>query len=129
MMGVREKTEDTNYARGVRAEEEAVRYLGRQGYKILHQRYKTKFGEIDLIVQKDNLLCFVEVKMRRNIVEALESITPRVQKRIENTALFFLSEYPDYMNCDMRFDVIAMSYSKDGQLDITHLDNAWEARS
>lgn len=128
-MGADQNNDETNYARGVRAEEEAAQYLERQGYKTLHQRYKTKFGEIDLIVQKDNLLCFVEVKMRRNIAEALESITPRVQKRIENTALFFLSEHPDYMNCDMRFDVIAMSYSKDGQLDITHLDNAWEARS
>lgn len=128
-MGVAKNNDETNYARGVRAEEEAERYLEALGYKILRQRYKTKFGEIDLIVQKDNLLCFVEVKMRRNIAEALESITPRAQKRIENSALFFLSENLDYMNCDMRFDVIAMSYSKDGTLDITHLDNAWEARS
>ena len=128
-MGVVKNNDDTNYARGVRAEEEAARYFEVLSYEILRQRYKTKFGEIDLIVQKDNLLCFVEVKMRRNIAEALESITSRAQKRIENSALFFLSEYPEYMNCDMRFDVIAMSYSKDGTLDITHLDNAWEARS
>ena len=128
-MGAAPNNDETNYARGVRAEEEATRYLEALSYKILRQRYKTKFGEIDLIVQKDNLLCFVEVKMRRNIAEALESITSRAQKRIENSALFFLSENPDYMNCDMRFDVIAMSYSEDGTLDITHLDNAWEARS
>lgn len=129
MMGTSKHTEDTNYARGVRAEEEAARHLEVLGYKILRQRYKTKFGEIDLIVQKDNLLCFVEVKIRRNIAEALESITPRAQKRIENSALFFLSEHLDYMNCDMRFDVIAMRCAPDGTLDITHLDNAWEARS
>ncbi|PCI99990.1 MAG: YraN family protein [Alphaproteobacteria bacterium] len=128
-MDVAANNEETNYARGVRAEEEAARYLAAQGYAILRQRYKTKFGEIDLIVQKDNLLCFVEVKMRGNIAEALESITSRVQKRIENAALFFLSEHPDYMNYDMRFDVIAMRYAPDSTLEITHLDNAWEARS
>ena len=128
-MGTAKHNQDTNYARGVRAEEEAARYLAVQGYTILRQRYKTKFGEIDLIAQKDNLLCFVEVKMRRNIAEALESITPRAQKRIENAALFFLSEHPYYMNCDMRFDVIALRCAPDGTLDITHLDNAWEASS
>ncbi|PCK00578.1 MAG: YraN family protein [Zetaproteobacteria bacterium] len=120
---------ETSHARGVRAEEAAAQYLRQRGYEILCKRYKTKFGEIDLIVQKDNIICFVEVKMRGDIAQALESVTSRIQKRIENSALYFLSENPDYMNCDMRFDVIAMVCSQQGELRITYLDNAWEARS
>ena len=71
---------ETSYARGVRAEEAAAQYLGQRGYEILCKRYKTKFGEIDLIVQKDNIICFVEVKMRGDIAQALESVTSRIQK-------------------------------------------------
>ena len=119
------KTQETSYARGVRAEEEARRYLEHKGFDILQTRYKTKFGEIDLITKKDNLLCFVEVKVRKNKIDAFDSVTPRTRRRIENAALFFLSVYPDYMDCDMRFDVVAIAPS----FGITHLDNAWEAGS
>ncbi len=116
---------ETSYSRGVRAESMAVSFLENNQYEILKQRYKTKFGEIDIIVQKDNVLCFVEVKMRGNLSDALESVTSRSQKRIENSALFFLYENAEYINYDMRFDVIAIT--KD--FVITHLDNAWEATS
>ncbi|MGH1378799.1 MAG: YraN family protein [Alphaproteobacteria bacterium] len=120
---------DTNYARGIRAEGAAKSYLEEDGYEILHERYKSKFGEIDIIAIKDRVLCFVEVKMRKTVHEALESVTAKSQKRIENTALLFLSNNPDYTNYNMRFDVVAISYSNDDKLSITHLDNAWEARS
>ncbi len=117
--------DDTNYARGVRAENQAAQYLEKQGYRILETRYKTKFGEIDLIVFKGEVLCFVEVKTRNTLSEALESVTPRSQKRIEQSALYFLSEYPEYSDKGMRFDVVAIT----SPFQITHLDNAWEARS
>ncbi len=119
--------QETNYSRGVWAEEQAATYLEGQGYKILRSRYKTKFGEIDLITQKGELICFVEVKVRESEAQALESITKRARKRIENSALFFLSENPEFMSVDMRFDVIAIY--KSGHMEgfnITHLDNAWE---
>ncbi len=115
----------TNYARGVEAEERAVDYLGRQGYAILQQRYKTKFGEIDIVALYGDMLCFVEVKVRKTKGDAFESVTVRTQKRVEQSALFFLSQYPEYVDFSMRFDVIAF----DSAFEITHLDNAWEARS
>ena len=123
-------SKETNYSHGVWAEGEALRYLEELGFTALRERYKTKFGEIDLIVQKGELVCFVEVKMRQSEVEALEAVTKRARKRIENSALFFLSENPEFINHDMRFDVVAIfksGYSHDFQ--ITHLDNAWEAGS
>ncbi len=111
----------TNHARGVEAEGLAVDYLQNHGYEILKTRYKTKFGEIDIIAKKDDVLCFVEVKMRGCERDAFESVTARSQKRIEQSALFFLSAFPEYNDCGMRFDVIAVTPSKG----ITHLDNAW----
>ena len=119
------KNKETSYAKGVAAETQAAEYLKTKGYDIIETRYKTKFGEIDVIAKHDDLICFVEVKVRAKQADALESVTPRTQQRIENSALFFLSEYPDYMNCDMRFDVITIS----GDANLVHLDNAWQARS
>lgn len=115
----------TSYDVGVGAEKTACDFLIAKGYKILFQRYKTKFGEIDIIAQKNKVICFVEVKIRKTAHEALESVTPRSQKRIQNTALFFLSQYPQYEFFDLRFDVIVMT----SPFDILHLDNAWEASS
>lgn len=117
--------EVTNHSRGLQAEGLASDYLEGKGYKILQTRYKTKFGEIDIIAMKASVVCFVEVKSRNNKGDALESVTPRIQKRIEHSALFFLSEYPHYQDYDLRFDVIAVT----PPFHITHLDNAWEARS
>jgi len=115
----------TSHARGVEAEERAVDYLLGQGYLILQRRYKTKFGEIDIVALREDMLCFVEVKARKTKDEAFESVTVRIQKRIEQSALFFLSQNPKYADFSMRFDVIVF----DLVFQITHLDNAWEARS
>lgn len=115
----------TNYAKGVMAEERARSYLRESGYKILETRYKTKFGEIDIIAEKGAVLCFVEVKIRQTLEDALMSVTPRARKRIELSALHFLSVYPEYVRYDMRFDVVAITAS----FDIVHLDNAWESSS
>lgn len=112
----------TNYARGVGAEELAEKHLSDKGFQILRKRFKTKFGEIDLITQKDNLICFVEVKIRQKQEDALESVTKRARKRIEQSALVFLSQNPQYENYDLRFDVVAIS----APFHILHLDNAWE---
>lgn len=115
----------TNFAKGVEAEDLAARYLEKQGFEILQTRYKTKFGEIDLIIKKAKLICFVEVKTRQSVEEALQSITPRAQKRIEQSALYYLSHNPQFESYDLRFDVIAIT----APFDILHLDNAWVTSS
>ncbi len=125
----KQKKEETSYSKGVRAEKLAGDYLQEKGFSIVETRYKTKFGEIDIIAKQGDLLCFVEVKVRQNFADAMESVTKRAQKRIENSALFFLSEYPEYMNYDMRFDVITISGDISGNMKISHLDNAWLASS
>ncbi len=123
----------TSYAKGIKAEEIAADYLVSQGYEILERRYKTKYGEIDIIAicedkQKNDgqvILCFVEVKVRNTYEEAMEAVTPRSRNRIEKSALYFLSQEPAYVAQPMRFDVIAIT--RGGK--IWHLDNAWQACS
>jgi len=112
----------TSYSKGVLAEKAAIKHLKRDGYKILEERYKTKFGEIDIIAEKDGLIAFIEVKAHQSVEASLYAVTPKSRRRIEQSALWFLSEKPDYAGFDMRFDVIVL---KDGEESIEHLDNAW----
>ena len=51
---------------GVQGEVLAREYLKSKGYKILKENFRCPVGEIDLIVSKDNLVVFVEVKAREN---------------------------------------------------------------
>ncbi|MDH5723349.1 MAG: YraN family protein [Alphaproteobacteria bacterium] len=116
---------ETSYSKGVQAEKLAKAYLERNGYKVIQVRYKTKYGEIDLVARKNNILCFIEVKARAQKSDALEAVTARSRKRIENAASLFLAENPDCNHCDMRFDVVTVT----GDSSVQHLDNAWEVTS
>jgi putative endonuclease len=116
---------ETSYSKGIFAESMAALYLKAKGYKILEMRYKTKYGEIDIIAIKSGVLVFAEVKARADKAQALESVTPRTQKRIANSALYFLSENEIYNDYDMRFDFIGIVNG----FSIHHLDNAWEAQA
>lgn len=119
------KDSPTNYTKGVKAEDVAAKFLEEKGYKILERRYKTRYGEIDIIALCKTVLCFVEVKTRSSYEEALQAVTPRTCRRIEKSALFFLSQELSYLSHDVRFDVVAIT--RGGE--IWHLDNAWEACS
>lgn len=119
----KEKThKQKTYDRGVWAEKYASGYLIAKGYKILENRYKTKYGEIDLIVQKGSVIAFVEVKARKSIDDALESITPKMRGRIENSARYYLSQNEDAIHYELRFDVIAIK----SPLSLSHIENAWQ---
>ena len=115
------------YDKGVRAEKSAANWLRLKGYKILEERYKTQYGEIDLVIQKKNMIAFVEVKARKTRAQGLESITPRMQQRITQAAQYYISQHDVGMN-DFRFDVVTVTPALLGMVTIEHLDNAWLAQ-
>ena len=49
---------------GDRGEAMAAEYLRENGYEILASQFRCRFGEIDLIARRGDILCFVEVKLR-----------------------------------------------------------------
>lgn len=109
--------------RGRRAELWAALFLQVRGYRILARRFKTKSGEIDLIVRRKNVLAMVEVKQRHTLEAAHESLHPAALKRIENAAAQYLNAHRSYENCDVRFDVVFVL----PRLRIKHLTDAWRA--
>ena len=93
---------------GIDAEERAAAYLSAHGVDIVSRNFRTRLGEIDLIARDGDTLVFVEVRMRSagGFGGALESITPRKQRRIQAAAQQFLGQYRDPPRC--RFDVVAL---------------------
>lgn len=71
------------YRYGLTAEKLAVWYLMGKGYRILAERYRNPFGEIDIVVVRGKWLVAVEVKARKTLHECQETITPWKQEKIE----------------------------------------------
>lgn len=106
---------ETAHARGLAAESAACALLERKGFVLIARRYKTPYGEIDLIARKGPLLVFVEVKQRSGLARAAESITPRQRQRIVQAAELFLARPETHGGHDlsaielMRFDAILVA--------------------
>ncbi len=112
------------YKYGVDSEELAAHYLKSLGFEVLFSRYKTPYGELDLVVKKNTLVVFVEVKARHNPIH-FDLITKRQIKRNCNAANYFLGENEQYANYDMRFDFITVINARIAD----HIENAWECES
>lgn len=77
---------------GRRGEDLACRELRRRGYAILARRFRTRFGEIDIVADDGGTLVFVEVKTRRNTAfgGATAAVNAAKQRRLVNMARSYL---------------------------------------
>jgi putative endonuclease len=105
---------DNRQSLGKRGEELACAELQRLGYAILDRRYRTRFGEIDVVCRHRGVIVFVEVKTRSGDAfgEAAEAVTVPKQRRIARMAVDFLSRRR-LADCPCRFDVVAVSFDRD----------------
>ncbi len=94
------------------AEAEALKISLAAGYALVHANYHSRYGEIDLIVQKDLDLVFIEVKARSQTryAQASETVSRSKQRKLMQTALIFLQQAPQYSACYCRFDVICFDF-------------------
>lgn len=111
------------YKKGIWAEIIAALYLTLKGYRILVRRYKTRYGEIDLVARRGRYIVFIEVKARPNRQIGLEAITPKSQQRILNAATAFVQRHPIYQNYVWRFDAMVVS----PRALPYHITDAWRA--
>jgi putative endonuclease len=107
---------------GNQNEKLAQEFLIKNGYTILDKNFLTKFGEIDIIAKKGNVLVFVEVRSKSYTYfgKPFETINKsKIQKIIKTAQIFisknYLSEY------DVRFDVISIEKEK-----INHIQSAFD---
>ncbi len=101
-------------ALGQWAEQQALIFLQQGGYVLVEQNYHSRYGEIDLIVRKNQELVFVEVKARSagNWAQAHEVISFSKQRKIIQTAQHYLAQSPHFQDCYCRFDALCFELSQ-----------------
>lgn len=114
-----------NYT-GVFGEICAARYLRGNGFEILSANYRTRFGEIDIVAQKDGVLSFIEVKTRSDgmIAPPAEAVDREKQRKLSLAAAQYLQGEPP--DTAARFDVIEVCLDGSGTLlSVHHIPNAF----
>lgn len=110
----------THIERGQQGEHQAEEFLLQKGYSVIARNYRYKRSEIDLIVQKENWLVFVEVKMRSSKAFGFpeESVKEAKRKKILEGAAQYLEETNWHGN--VRYDIVAIH-----QNEIEHFEDAF----
>ena len=100
----------SNRARGRWGENLAARHYRRLGYRILDRNWTSPSGELDLVVERDGVIVFSEVKARRSdrYGPAAAAVGPDKQRRIRRLATEWLAiNRPARVG--LRFDVVAVT--------------------
>ena len=113
---------------GVWGEALVADYLREKGYKLAAHSYRCRFGEIDLIAEKDGVLLFVEVKLRTNLQYGAprEYVTVKKQEKLRAAALLYLSGRE--LDVPARFDVAEVYTDvrhSAGKTRIAYIENAF----
>jgi putative endonuclease len=122
-------SDDPRQALGISGENLACAELQRRGYAILERRYRTRFGEIDIIARDGATIVFVEVKARLtdDFGGAAAAVTRWKQRRIAQMAVDYLARRSLH-DCPCRFDVVAIDVEEAGPR-VTVYPNAFDAPS
>ncbi len=107
---------------GQQGEEIAAQYLSAKGYEIVVKNYRTRNGEIDLIVRDDQKLIFVEVKTLRDSEAWPElAVTPRKLATLGRTALYYCMQ--NHTQLPWSIDVVAITLHFGQSPKIVHYQN------
>lgn len=110
----------TNHKTGLIAEKGACWFLRLRFYRILAHRYRTPWGEIDIVATRGGCVHFIEVKSRPRLEEGLYAITRHQRERIERSATWFLArQAQDFKG--ISFDAVIL-YNR---FQIRHIVSAW----
>ena len=97
---------------GKAGEDVAAALYEKNGWKIVARNFRTRRGEIDIIVQKGETLAFAEVKALPggNAEVLAEELGKRKQCKIVETAKYFLKNHRQYSNMIIRFDAVVVGF-------------------
>ena len=111
---------------GKRGEEAAACFLERREYEILDRNWKCIAGEADIVALRDDTLCFIEVKTRKDAQKGFpsEAVDTRKRSRYERIAACYLKDH-DYADVRVRFDIIAILVLGEDRAFLRHHLNAF----
>ncbi|MFN8283924.1 MAG: YraN family protein [Chitinophagales bacterium] len=106
---------------GKKGENLAKEYLLNKQYLILHENWRYKRSEIDLIAQDGKIIVFVEVKSRKtnHFGHPEAFVTKHKIKKMQEAAAAYIEQFN--WQGELRFDVISIENNKD----ITHFEDAF----
>jgi putative endonuclease len=112
-------------SKGREGESRAAAALEAKGMQILTRNFRSRSGEIDIIARENDIVVFVEVKTwdHYGLEDLRLGINEKKQRRIIETAKYFLQEHRKYNGMGVRFDVVFI-----GPHDIVHLASAFTER-
>ena len=112
---------------GILGEDLACCELRRRGYEILERRYRTRFGEIDIVAREGIYTVFVEVKTREGAEfgDGAEAMTEWKQRRVANMAVDYIARN-DLHDRPCRFDVVVVTMT-DGESSVELYPHAFDA--
>jgi len=116
---------DARQSLGELGENLACDELRRRGYAILERRYRTRFGEIDIVARHGDVLVFVEVKARVGMAfgTGAEAVTAFKQRRVAQMAADFLARRRLH-DRPCRFDVVSIAVGE-GAPRVEVIAGAW----
>jgi putative endonuclease len=118
------------HRRGRRGEELAASYLESHGWTVLDRNWRSGRAELDLVVRRDDVVAFVEVKTRAGggCGDPLEAITWAKRRDIARLAGAWLAtrgrELPE-APATVRFDAVAVEIGPGGRALVRHVPDAW----
>ena len=114
-------------ATGDRGEQLAGNYMTALGYEVIQYNYRSRYGEIDIVLQDAKYLVFLEVKLRGNVgfARAAEHVTTGKRRKFRTTSEAYLQMYPTEKQ--PRIDVLEI-YAPNGlfaPLEFNLIENAF----
>ena len=113
---------------GIVGEELAARELASRGYAILERRYRTRFGEIDIVAEDGETLVFVEVRARatEEFGRAADTVDDSKKRKVTAMAVEYLARH-HVTNRPCRFDVVAIDAALSDTPEISVYPAAFDA--
>jgi putative endonuclease len=121
---------DPRMQRGLDCETLAVSHLQDSGIEVLARNLRCKSGELDIVARENNVLLIIEVRQRthKDYGGALESVTWRKQRKIIRATRYFLQVHREWRGFRLRFDVVAVEGTPEGEHRINWVQDAFRLR-
>ena len=103
----------------------AARWLRRRGWRVIAERFRSGHRDLDLIVERDNTVAFVEVKTRRGTVfgDPVEAVSWRKRRELVRSAMVWADRFGP-PGAAYRFDVVGIVVARNGAR-VRHVENAF----
>ncbi|MDE2234006.1 MAG: YraN family protein [Gammaproteobacteria bacterium] len=119
----------SHLASGRDAENLALAMLTAGGLRLLTRNYRCPQGELDLVMAEGETLVMVEVRYRRErgFGDAATSVDGRKQRKLLHAAQHFLLQDASLRRKPLRFDVVAVSVTGNGEMKTDWIKDAFRA--